>query len=83
MTTFYENAGKRIMLKRIEKGYSREALAEASSISSKFLYEIETGRKGFSAEVLYRISKALQVDCAYIMLGTEKKNELGSLEKQT
>lgn len=69
MTTIYENAGKRIMSVRMNKGYSREALAEAAFISSKFLYEIETGRKGFSAEVLYHISNALEVDCDYILSG--------------
>lgn len=73
MTAFYENAGKRIMMERMKKGYSREALAEGASISSKFLYEIETGRKGFSAEVLCHISQALQVDCNYILYGDNGK----------
>ena len=36
-------------------------------ISTKFLYEIEAGRKGFSANVLYKISKALNVSCDYIL----------------
>ena len=38
-------------------------------ISAKFLYEIEMGKKGFSADILCRISRALSVSCDYIMLG--------------
>ena len=36
-------------------------LAELADISPRFLYEIETGRKGFSAEVYYKIGQALDV----------------------
>ena len=65
-------AGQRIREMREAHSYSREALAEIVGISDKFLYEIETGRKGFSADVLLRISKALFVSCDYIMSGEEK-----------
>lgn len=67
-------AGQRIREIREMKGYSRDALAEIVGISDKFLYEIETGKKGFSADVLCRISKALSVSCDYIMLGEEKEH---------
>ena len=39
--------------------------------TAKFLYEIETGKKGFSADTLSRISVALSVSCDYIMFGEE------------
>lgn len=61
MKQFYEKVGLNIAKKRIEKGYSREMLAELVDISPRFLYEIETGRKGFSAEVYYKIVQALDV----------------------
>ena len=61
--------GGRIRELRELKNYTREALAEKADISAKFLYEIESGKKGFSAETLCRISKALSVSCDYIMLG--------------
>lgn len=61
--------GERIRKLREDKKYTREALAEKADISSKFLYEIETGKKGFSAETLCKISRALSVSCDYIMLG--------------
>lgn len=64
--------GQRIREMREAHSYTREALAELVDISDKFLYEIETGRKGFSADVLCRLSKVLSVSCDYIMLGEEK-----------
>lgn len=67
----YREAGKRIYDIRIMRGYTRECLASMAGISTKFLYEIETGRKGFSAGNLYNISNALKVHMDYIMFGSE------------
>ena len=70
--------GERIRELRELQNYTREAFAEKVDISAKFLYEIEVGKKGFSAETLCRISKALSVSCDYIMLGednTHRGNE--------
>lgn len=61
--------GERIRKLRESRNYTREALAEKADISAKFLYEIETGKKGFSAETLYKISRALCVSCDFIMRG--------------
>ncbi len=72
MTTIYKDAGNRIYLARAARGYTREDLAEMASISPKFLYEIETGKKGFSASVLYNLSVALDVDCDYILTGQKR-----------
>ena len=72
MMAVYKEAGERILLMRVMRGYTRESLAELASISPKFLYEIETGKKGFSSIVLYNICKALKVDCDYILSGKEK-----------
>lgn len=71
MMKIYKKAGERIYLTRVMRGYTREDLAELAFISPKFLYEIETGRKGFSAVVLYNVCQALKVDCDYIMTGKE------------
>lgn len=62
-------AGQRIQYLRELNGYTRERFSEKVKISSKFLYEIELGRKGFSAEVLLNIAKTLAVSCDYIMTG--------------
>ncbi len=65
----YAQAGKRIRMVRERKQYTRDYVAMKSDISSKFLYEIEHGNKGFSADTLYKISKVLEVSCEYILCG--------------
>lgn len=66
-----EEMGKRIEEIREEKGITRERLAEISGISTKFLYEIERGKKGFSAETLLKITSALSCSSDYILRGEE------------
>lgn len=61
--------GKRIRNIREIRGYTRDYLAEKSEISSKYLYEIETSGKDFSARILYRLAKNLNVSMKYIMVG--------------
>lgn len=72
MDKFYSNAGGKIRELREKKGYTREKFAEIADISPKFIYEIETGQKGFSAGTLYRIAKGLCVSCEYILSGETK-----------
>lgn len=64
--------GIRIKYIRELNHYTREELAEYADISSKFLYEIETGQKGLSATNLLKICKALEVSCDYILTGNCK-----------
>lgn len=64
-----EDIGFRIMNLRLDRGYSRETLAELAGISSKFLFEIERNKKGFSASTLVRLADALDVSADYIMTG--------------
>lgn len=64
-----KSVGERIMILRNERGYTRKTLAELAGISSKFLYEIEINKKGFSAYTLQGIAKALEVSLDYIMTG--------------
>ena len=42
-------------------------MAEQINISSKFLYEIESGRKGFSCEIFRNMCKYLHVNADYIL----------------
>ena len=69
MNSFYNGVGVRIRELREINRYTREKFAEMVEISPKFLYEIETGQKGFSADTLYRISQGLSVNCEYILTG--------------
>lgn len=73
MKKIYRDAGRRISLLRYIRGYTREELAERAKISERFLFEIERGKKGFSARVLFGLSKALDVSCDYL-LNAEDEN---------
>lgn len=73
-----KSVGERIFLLRSKRGYSREKLVELAKISSKFLYEIEIGKKGFSISVLCNLCEALEVSSDYILNGqieTSGENE--------
>lgn len=75
MEEFYYFAGGRIRELRERQGLTREKLAEKANISAKFLYEVETGQKGFSANTLFNISKALAVKCDYIINDSKNMEE--------
>lgn len=74
MNNFYYEAGIRIRELREKNRYTREKLSELAEISPKFLYEIETGQKGFSADTLYRVARSLTVSCEYIITGNTQNN---------
>ena len=48
--------GEKIREIRMAKNLTRDQLATRSELSSKFLYEIEKGRKGLSVESLMKIT---------------------------
>ena len=75
MTKIYLTSSKNIKTLRIRQGYSVDELAEAANISTKFLYNIEAGKAGFSAKILFNIAKALNVSCDYILTGKENNDE--------
>ncbi len=74
MKKVYYNAGIRIRDLREKKHFTREQLAEKAEISSKFLYEIEVGNRGFSADTLYKLAEALNTDMDYILQGENRNN---------
>lgn len=81
MNQIYEDAGKRIKEIRLMRGFTREELAERSLISARFLCEIENGKSGFSAEVLYKLCNSLEVNVDYILRGTFRKEYDQRLEE--
>ncbi|MBE6812263.1 MAG: helix-turn-helix transcriptional regulator [Ruminococcaceae bacterium] len=68
-----ENAeyGKRIRNIREYQHLSREKLAEMSNISTQFLADIETGKKGMSVVTLHKICTALHTSADSIVFGCE------------
>lgn len=73
--SFYKQLGQRIHDERERMNLSREKMAESVGVSSKFLYEIENGRKGFSCETFYKICKLLHVDPAFLMEGKNQADK--------
>lgn len=73
MKKIYNNAGSRIRYLREERHYTREQLSEMADISPKFLYEIENGQKGFSADTLYKLAEALETNADYILGGKSRR----------
>lgn len=71
-----KDIGKRIKFLREFNNYTRERFAEKIDISARFLYEIEMGNQGFSVNILYRISQALNVSCDYILMGKEHNKNI-------
>ena len=69
------DVGIRIKELRESKKFTREELAEKADISSKFLYEVEKGRKGLSADTLLKISRTLSCSCDYILTGKTYEKE--------
>ena len=68
-----EGMGSRIQELRKERNMTREELAEKAEISTKFLYEVEMGKKGISAESLLKIGVTLSASCDYLLTGESKK----------
>ena len=81
MNNIYIEAGKRIRKVRENKNYTRDYVAIKADISSKFLYEIENGLKGFSADTLYRIAQTLEVSTEYILSGNNVDGDVMEIEK--
>ena len=73
--------GNRIKELRAVKNMTREELADRSEISSKFLYEIELGKKGLSADTLVKIANTLSSSCDYIMTGEYRPGNDFFIEK--
>ena len=78
-TNFNKNLGKRILSERLLHNYTREYLAELADISPKFLYEIETGKKGCSSFVLYRLVKALDIKADSILFSEKDQASCNNL----
>lgn len=88
--------GGRLREHRERNDYTRERFSALSGIDDKYLYEIETGRKGLSAYKLFCACKALGItmdsmsgeplecqayDTIISLLGLFDSDELRSIEK--
>lgn len=77
MNDFNKKLGLKIKKLRERRKLTREKLGEMAGISDRFIYDVETGQKGISAETLYKLSRALNVTSDYLLFEVEEnKNEL-------
>lgn len=76
----YKEMGKRVEQARKEKAYTRERLSELLDITPRFLYDIESGKKGLSVGTLMNISTILDLSVDYLLFGHEQNNSPISAE---
>ena len=58
--------GQRLREMRKQHGLSQERLGDKSSLSGKFIGEVERGEKSISIDSLYKVSVALQIPLAQL-----------------
>lgn len=61
--------GGRICAYRESLGMNREAFSEQVGLSPQFLAEAENGKKGLSAESIYKICSNSEMSADYLVLG--------------
>lgn len=71
-----ETIGGRIRAYRESLGMNRESFSEQVGLSPQFLAEAETGKKGLSAESIYKICNNSDMSADYLVLGKMKKDKL-------
>lgn len=70
MKEFYHQIGKRVHLVRNYKGYSKEELSNKTKLSYTCLSEIEDGKNRITVDVLYILSRALDISMDYLVTGS-------------
>lgn len=71
-----EAIGGRIRAYRESLGMNREVFSEKIGLSPQFLAEAENGKKGLSAESIYKICSKCGMSADYLVLGKIKKDKL-------
>jgi transcriptional regulator with XRE-family HTH domain len=62
--------GDRIKQRRLELGWTQDALAQKAGISKGFLSDLENGKRGINAETLLDIGRVLGVSLDVLMTGS-------------
>lgn len=71
-----EAIGGRIRAYRESLGMNREAFSEQVGLSPQFLAEAENGKKGLSAESIYKICNNSEMSADFLIFGKIKKDKL-------
>ena len=78
---FNISVGKRIREARKNLGYSAEKLGGFTGLSEKFIYKVENGKMGISAENIYELSKCLGVSTDYLVAGERNLEKYESITR--
>lgn len=71
--------GARIRAARMDRGMTREQLAEAADTSTQFLAKIEKGEQSMTVGKFAKLARALGVSGDFLLYGGEKTNRRVSL----
>lgn len=71
MTNDRQEIGKRIRNFRLNNNMTQAQLAEVLDVSTNFISEIETGKKGVSQETLCRLCQQYNLSADYILFGKQ------------
>lgn len=75
----YKQMGQHVRTQRELLGYTREQLAEALDVSTKFCADIELGVKGMSIQTLAKLSDLLCMSTDEILFGATPNAQLHTL----
>lgn len=81
MESLNEKVGNRIKKLRNDLKISREKLSEMAEISDRFIYDIENGIKGLSADNLLSVSNALGVTSDYLLTGVTNNGDFSTINE--
>lgn len=73
MATIYEKFGTTIVTLRTDKHISQEEFASLSDISTRYLSDIENGKRQFSLEYVEKIASALNISISQLFLAVENE----------
>ena len=79
---FYNDMGKRIVLRRKQLGLSQEELAARADASPQMLSTAERGSKSILSENLLKISSALNVTADYLLTGRKVEADADMIVKR-
>lgn len=71
--------GQRIQVRRKQRGYTQEQLADLMNVSIQMVSNLERGNKAIRIDNLIKLSEILEVSTDYILTGKETADDIGAL----
>ena len=71
--------GQRIQIRRKQRGYTQEQLADLMNVSIQMVSNLERGNKAIRIDNLIKLSEILEVSTDYILTGKETADDIGAL----